>query len=204
MTVIVAKSEAFVYLWTNNLNGRMYVGSHIGSANDGYIGSGTAFNGAVKKYGIINFTRQILEESSRDDIRTREQYWLDHFQAASNNQFYNLKANVGPGFEYVNSNAVLIEMNNDRCRQRLREMNLLRFKGKTHSVESKAAISKGTKQALEKIRTPVIKYDMHGAFVAEYESLTDAAASVNGSKSNIRYTALGKYSHAYGFKWKYK
>lgn len=33
----------FVYEWTNLVNGKKYIGSHAGTENDGYIGSGVAF-----------------------------------------------------------------------------------------------------------------------------------------------------------------
>jgi hypothetical protein len=51
----------FVYLTTNLLNGKQYVGSHEGYENDSYLGSGTYISRAVKKYGKENFKREILE-----------------------------------------------------------------------------------------------------------------------------------------------
>jgi len=50
----------FIYKWTNLINGKMYIGSHKGTIDDGYIGSGKYFNHALNKYGIENFTREIL------------------------------------------------------------------------------------------------------------------------------------------------
>lgn len=51
---------SFVYMWTNKVTGKKYIGSHIGRLDDGYIGSGKYFNNAVKSYGIENFFRTIL------------------------------------------------------------------------------------------------------------------------------------------------
>ena len=51
--------DGFVYVWLNKLNGRYYIGSHKGSPDDGYTGSGKAFKRAVKKHGIENFSRTI-------------------------------------------------------------------------------------------------------------------------------------------------
>lgn len=39
----------FVYKWTNRINGKMYIGSHAGTIDDGYVGSGRAFAAAIKK-----------------------------------------------------------------------------------------------------------------------------------------------------------
>lgn len=49
----------FVYRWTDSSNGMYYVGSHCGSVDDGYIGSGKYFKSAYKKRKEC-FTREIL------------------------------------------------------------------------------------------------------------------------------------------------
>jgi hypothetical protein len=48
-----------VYLTTNLVNGKIYVGVHHNST-DSYIGSGKILAKAIKKYGKQNFKRQIL------------------------------------------------------------------------------------------------------------------------------------------------
>lgn len=50
----------FVYRWTNTLNGKKYIGAHIGRPDDGYTGSGQAFRRAVRHHGIEAFEREIL------------------------------------------------------------------------------------------------------------------------------------------------
>lgn len=55
------KKYNIVYRTTNLINGRYYVGRHSTDVlDDGYLGSGVAFGHAVKKYGSINFKREIL------------------------------------------------------------------------------------------------------------------------------------------------
>ena len=50
-----------VYKTTNLVNNKIYVGIHsTNDLNDGYLGSGSKFLEAVKKYGKINFKREIL------------------------------------------------------------------------------------------------------------------------------------------------
>ena len=50
-----------VYLTTNTINGKIYVGFHNTSKlNDSYIGSGTLLKRAIKKYGKTIFTKEIL------------------------------------------------------------------------------------------------------------------------------------------------
>ena len=54
----------FIYLTTNLVNGKIYIGKHEFSkhkkVNSTYLGSGELFKRAVKKYGKENFKRKIL------------------------------------------------------------------------------------------------------------------------------------------------
>ena len=50
-----------VYLTTNLVNSKIYVGVHSTyNPDDGYLGSGKTLKKAIKKYGESNFKRQIL------------------------------------------------------------------------------------------------------------------------------------------------
>lgn len=51
----------FVYITTNLVNGKQYIGSHNGEEGDSYLGSGKILKEAIKKYGKENFKREILE-----------------------------------------------------------------------------------------------------------------------------------------------
>jgi len=90
----------FVYVWTNLIDGKKYVGSHEGLIEDGYIGSGKYFNNAINKHGIENFIREILEAGefeSRNALFDREQFWLDSFNAARDPNWYNIAEIAGGG-----------------------------------------------------------------------------------------------------------
>lgn len=89
----------FVYKWTNKLNGKWYIGSHKGTPDDGYIGSGVVFCAAVHKYGIENFLREILYQGDyeHDNIRSEvEMKFLRESNAANNPMSYNQTNMTGP------------------------------------------------------------------------------------------------------------
>lgn len=63
------KMHHTVYKTINNLNNKIYIGVHsTENLNDGYLGSGTHFKKAVKRYGAENFTKVILY-----DFETRKE-----------------------------------------------------------------------------------------------------------------------------------
>ena len=65
----------FIYLTTNTINGKRYVGKTNGK-NPKYLGSGLNLDRAIKKYGIENFVREILEEADESVINEREVFWI--------------------------------------------------------------------------------------------------------------------------------
>lgn len=88
----------FVYIWENKINGMKYIGKCQDTPDSNYIGSGKYFKRAVKKYGIENFERTIIETcDNADELKDREKYWLDYYDAANSNEYYNISPNSGGG-----------------------------------------------------------------------------------------------------------
>lgn len=82
--------KGFVYEWTNSVNGRKYIGSHIGLDSDTYIGSGVAFRKDLKQFGIMSFTRNILEYVDEPaDLSEIERKYLEKVNAKDNPIYYN-------------------------------------------------------------------------------------------------------------------
>jgi hypothetical protein len=58
-----------IYKITNLINNKIYVGvHHTDSLYDEYMGSGTIITKALKKYGIQNFTKEIIDLTTDADL----------------------------------------------------------------------------------------------------------------------------------------
>lgn len=194
----------FVYEWTNLINGKKYIGSHRGTPDDGYVGSGKIFLQAVRKYGILNFERRIIESVSDPALlQERETFHLLAANAADNPDYYNLKNSGGGSWSYVNKCPVRREKALERCRWMGERSQ--RFRGKKHTPDAMERTRSGWDEwAKKNLKRAVIQHDLEMNFLAEFDSLSEAARAVGGSPSNIKYHIEGAFKTAYGFIWRYK
>lgn len=86
----------FVYLTTNLINKKQYVGDHSSNKDtDNYFGSGLLINNAIKKYGKENFKKQVLEEfeTKKEAFNAQEKYINEYNTLAPNG--YNISPKGG-------------------------------------------------------------------------------------------------------------
>ena len=72
------------------VNLKIYVGQHNTLANDGYLGSGTILEKAIKKYGKENFQRTTIEFCTSANVNEKETFWIDKLSATDKNIGYNI------------------------------------------------------------------------------------------------------------------
>lgn len=84
-------NEYYIYLTTNKINGKKYIGQHYGELDDYYLGSGSLLKKAIAKYGRENFEKTILEICHNyDELNKAERKWIKQYNAVYDNQFYNI------------------------------------------------------------------------------------------------------------------
>ena len=85
----------YTYMVTNNINGKVYVGSHSwdGEGLDpNYYGSGTAITAAVRKYGKENFQVEVLYYyDTIEECRADEERILTEYNVRDCPHSYNIK-----------------------------------------------------------------------------------------------------------------
>lgn len=60
-----------IYKITNQINGKYYIGRHATkNVNDSYMGSGIGIKNAIAKYGVENFTKEIIAS-----VDSAEELW---------------------------------------------------------------------------------------------------------------------------------
>lgn len=80
----------YIYKIHNLTNGKWYIGKHSGN-DPAYMGSGKILKLAIKKYGIENFKKEILEECETEDtLNEREKWWIASTNAINDPTSYNL------------------------------------------------------------------------------------------------------------------
>lgn len=117
-----------IYRITSLINGKTYIGQHkYKELNDSYMGSGTLIKRAIKKHGMLNFKKEILEFNipNVELANDWEQMYI-LFERAKGKAEYNI-ANGGNGIGTIS----------EETRKKMSEVN----KGKKLSEETKKKLS---------------------------------------------------------------
>jgi hypothetical protein len=90
-----------IYKITNKINGNFYIGKHkTKNLNDKYMGSGKLIQAAIKKHGIENFEKEILETfNTEEEMNEAEKRYVVLGEGS-----YNLCPGGQGGWGYVNTN----------------------------------------------------------------------------------------------------
>lgn len=92
-----------IYKITNLINDKIYIGKDT-TSDKNYYGSGVLIKRAIKKYGIENFKKEILEECvSNNELCLKEKYWIDLFNSNNLKIGYNISKG-GDGGDTLSNN----------------------------------------------------------------------------------------------------
>lgn len=84
----------FIYMTHNLVNGKRYIGKRKYDAAGkwvDYLGSGILLSRAIEKYGRENFRREIIDTTaSSEELSEKEKFWIGYYDAAKNDDFYNI------------------------------------------------------------------------------------------------------------------
>ena len=156
----------FVYETTNNVNGKKYRGVHkTKNINDGYLGSGKLLRRAIDKYGVENFSREILESFSTEcEMYEAERLYVSEEWLASDN-VYNIILSGKGGWGHIDvsgeNNPFFGKEHTDESKKKMRETTLGRYVGKNNPMFG-VKLTRNTNGMFGKCHTENAKQKMRG------------------------------------------
>jgi len=197
------RGKSGVYVWTNKVNGKSYVGSSTNLTirfncyfNKSRLGLGSGkhmlINKALLKHGHSNFRLEILEYCDKDKAIIREQYYLDKL-----NPEYNILKIAGSCFGHKHSEeskakmrkAALGRVFSEETKAKLKDASLgrklrlstiLKLRSYRHTEEAIIKIRAGNKKSIS-----VQVTDLETNELAEYSSMRQAAKQLNTTSATI-------------------
>ena len=206
-----------VYKITNAINGKIYIGKHsTKNPYDNYMGSGLKIGQAIKKYGIENFTKEILYCFTDEKEAFLKEEEIVDFEFVKNENTYNIAVggNMIAGSWSGEKNPMYGKpsaMRGKHHTQEAKDKMSKATKGKLRSQETKDKISKSKrgekapwygKHLPQEIREKLSKINsgknnpMYGK--SPSKETRDKLSKANSGKNNPMYGRCGESAPMYG------
>lgn len=221
-----------IYKIENRINGKIYIGQSIAiktrwqqhkyEANTGE--SQAPFYLALRKYGIENFSFEVLEECPQELLNEKEIFWIAHYKSNDRNFGYNVLAGGQNGgvlypnewfYELWDAGFAVTEIKKELgvSRKTVRAK-LEGYKDyNVHNSRSRGAIKAINEGRLfpnghlfpNQETYPVYQYNLMGDFIQSFPNATEAARNFSNKPNcsdNITHAVNGIQETAYGFQWR--
>jgi len=177
----------YLYKITNIINNKIYVGVHqTDSIDDRYMGSGTAIIRAIKKYGIENFRKDILEFFDTYEMALEAEELIVDKKFILREDVYNLRTGGIGGWGHINSI------------DKADRINIKSFKAKIASGELKVG---GSQHWTEENRKKVIDTARKNANKVTGAAHTESANNKRNATFKRIGFSQGKKNSQYGKFW---
>lgn len=204
---------AFIYVITNNINNKQYIGKtntsiekrwnyHKKDAHSKWHTNAPLYR-AFNKYGIENFSIKQLEECSADDVSNKEIYWIDKLNTYHNG--YNATLG-GDSKHYYNYQEIASKYQELQSQKETAEY----FNCDLHTVrtackECGIEITSATEVNRRLYGKSVLMIDINTDKVLQkFDFIKEAYDYIDKPESShIQEVCNGKRKTAYGYKWQW-
>ncbi len=200
-----------IYKTTNIINKKIYIGQTTKQTYN-YLGSGLILLKAIKKYGVENFIREIIEIcDTKEQTNIREKFWIKEFNSTDKNIGYNISigGNGGNLGDLVNKKISESSKKNGRMiGNQLKKGIAPPNKGKQMSLEQKEKLRK-PKTDIHKKNLSIVKMGKGTKKIKclnnniIYNSIKEACLELNLNNSNVVEILKGRLKSIKGFKFEY-
>ena len=204
----------YTYMVTNNINGKVYVGSHswkCEGVDPDYYGSGTAITRAVKKYGKENFQVEVLYYyETVEECRKDEERILTEYNVRDCPHSYNLKNSAMGGdkgktfseehkqkISQAHKGKTLSDATRKKLSQAMTGENNPMY-NKNFSEEHRKKIS----QAQDYKKTPIVAIDKNSK-VKIFKSQRECSRVLGLNYKNVNSCLKGRRKTCKGYTFKY-
>lgn len=217
-----------IYKITNKLNNKCYIGQSV-DIQQRWSKHLSTFNGehtpdykiyrAFKKYGLQNFTFEIIEECEQQQLDEREIYWINFYDSFEKGYNMSLGGKACNGtndkkvYQYSLEGNLIGEYKSAHEASRILNIQFTNIckvcRGERKSAGG-FAWSYNKENKIEKIKTKrtgdgtVLQYTKDGQLIAEYPTAKAACRETGISDTTIGLVCKGKGKTAGGFVWRYK
>ena len=200
---------AYIYKITNNINQKIYIGKtyntiehrwkeHCRDAKKERCENRPLY-AAIKKYGIENFSIELIEET--DNPEEREVYWIEYY--GSFKYGYNATKG-GDGKPYVDKDIIFTLWDQGHLMKEIVEITGYDLSTVRKYLNSFTSTEERKERAINSISKTVAQLDKDTEkILAVFPSAEAAGRSIEKSGAHIADVCRGKRKTAYGYKWKY-
>ncbi len=207
---------AYIYKITNNINQKVYIGQTIMTPaqrwqkhrSDAKLNKPYPLYRAINKYGIDNFSFEILEEVKIEELDEKERYYINLYRSYINfedSNGYNATLGGSNGNHYFNpcvddviKYAQYMTINQLANHFGVGYATMKNYLN-NYNIQPQQSITGGGAKSIAQIDINT------GEIIQIFPSIADASRFFNKipKNSGIRDVLKGKRKTAYGYKWKY-
>lgn len=206
----------YIYKIINNVNQKIYIGKTARTIEERFKEHCTDYKKrdlekrplyrAMKKYGIENFSIELVEET--DNPEEREKYWIEYYGSFKNG--YNATIG-GDGKPYIDYDLVAATYKELKIQKAVAKKLNISEDTVSRVLKIKYITSLNQSEAVRlSVGKIVNQYDLQGNYLNSFpstraaaESLNKIASKSNGACSHIADVCKGKRKTAYGYIWKF-